>query len=732
MAETNDTGIVINQYRDNTHVGDIQNAVDNFIPSKGRDIKGTVYAGAAQNQPSGRALTSLILGEWHNAEDHVRAAMHINPFAELINSALSAEVKHAIRFCATNPTETIQRREKDFYTIEQLSRRLNPQKSRWTSRLPNDSPARNIHFPLIFALTTILDFEDTEFVKDLSNGMPIAGPIAPTPGLTTRKRDAQMSYQEWKRGIPKRNCDVIERVSKTQGTTLANACWEKTLKEVTAGWVTEPRDLTDEIAGILPLTPRYAIQEQHGLQESKIRMIDDFRASAVNAIVSTDDTNIPENLDVFAAIACYTKLVAPGCEVLCATLDFAHAYKHVPIHEDQKEFATILLAPPAGPLKVATLRTQPFGSKRAPANWSRVTNFAKWLLLKVFRIVISVYVDDIFLIETAGTVNSAFQTIKSVCNLLGFVLEDAKEQPPSSKLVLLGAEVSIFDEIVTARLPERKRCEILNELRQFIAKKSVTPAQAAKMKGRLGHSQSLMFGRYGRALLTEFSSRQYSKNQTKFHPINDDLAETINWWIGILCSSAPRKICLLPKKPLLAYADASGPGHLGVVIFCEGSSKSMHTHLPGWFVEESGIYEFEIAAMIYALLAASLLMPGRPLLLCGDNSGAVAAIVRGNCTTKAGKMLTAVFWAIAAFYGTPIWVEEVRSKFNIADLPSRACPLLEEPFSFKKPNFGVPESFKYIFDSLKNLGEARYKFTEQGLAFTGPWACQNSEPCQEN
>ena len=339
---------------------------------------------------------------------------------------------------------------------------------------------------------------------------------------------------------------------------------------------------------------------------------------------------------------------------------------------------------------------------------------------------ISVYVDDIFVIETAGTIDSAFRTIKSVCLLLGFVLEETKEQPPTKRPTLLGAEIEISEGTIIARLPDRKKSEILNELRQILAKGTLTPAQAAKIRGRLGHSQSLMFGRYGRALLTEFTTRQYSKNPTKFHPLNDELKSTISWWIGVLNTTSPRKIFLNPKKPVLAYADASGPGHIGVVIFSGGTAKSMHTHLPEWFVSKHGIYEFEISAMIYALVIASLLKPGRPLLLCGDNSGACAALVRGNCTTAAGKTLTAIFWAIAAFYGTPVWVEEVRSKFNIADPPSRACPCLDDPHPFKKPNFGVPESFKNLFESNEKLVESQFKFTEGKPSFVGPWPCQTN------
>ena len=509
------TGIEIG--RDSTNV-DFSKTAKNFAPSRGRVISGTVYAGAAQNQPTGRALPSLILGTWHSAEDHVRAASHISPYAELINTALTRRIKSTLSACATRPGEIKTRRGLALSSSERLANDLEPIRARWTAQLPEQSPARSINPPLIFAITTKFGYEDTEFAHDLSMGMPIAGPIPPTPGLTTRKRAAQISYVEWRRGIPERNIEVINRVSKAQGTDLPNACWGKTVEEVTAGWVTDPVDLTEDFAKTIPLTPRYAIKEQHGTQKQKIRLIDDFRASGANAIVGTDDTNIPENLDVFFAISPFLRLAAPGCNIKCATLDFPHAYKHVPIQENQKEFATIAIAPPAGSLGIATLRTQPFGSKRAPANWPRVANFAKWLLLVVFRIVISVYVDDIFLIEPSETIDSAFGTVEMVCKRLGFVLEGAKEQLPSTNLNLIGADILIPDDVITARLPERKKAELLNKLKQVLAKGTLAPAQAAKLRGRLGYSQSLMFGRFGRALMTEFDARQYSKKQNAVPP----------------------------------------------------------------------------------------------------------------------------------------------------------------------------------------------------------------------
>ena len=80
--------------------------------------------------------------------------------------------------------------------------------------------------------------------------------------------------------------------------------------------------------------------------ETEIRLIDDFGASGINAIIEPGDPNIPDNLDVFIAISSYLALVSPGRGLMCAKADFAHAYKHVPILDDPEEFATIISPAP--------------------------------------------------------------------------------------------------------------------------------------------------------------------------------------------------------------------------------------------------------------------------------------------------------------------------------------------------------------------------------------------------
>ena len=154
--------------------------------------------------------------------------------------------------------------------------------------------------------------------------MPIAGPVAPAPGVAARKRQGQMSYRHWKREIPKRDKDVTARVSKSQGAEFSTECWEETLADVSAGRLADPVDITGTMQTTVPLAPMYAIRAQHGNQIPKIRPIDDFRASDINAIFETGDTNIPDSLGAFISIDSYYKILSPRRHPMCATMDFDH------------------------------------------------------------------------------------------------------------------------------------------------------------------------------------------------------------------------------------------------------------------------------------------------------------------------------------------------------------------------------------------------------------------------
>ena len=80
------------------------------------------------------------------------------------------------------------------------------------------------------------------------------------------------------------------------------------------------------------------------------------------------------------------------------------------------------------------------------------------------------------------------------------------------------------------------------------ARKSLTPAAAAKVRGELGFAQPLMFGKFGRALFREFPASQYTKAFGARFPLTVELRGAIDWWAMWLHDATPRGVALRPHR----------------------------------------------------------------------------------------------------------------------------------------------------------------------------------------
>ena len=707
------------------------NPLENFVPSRGRDLAALAATGATGIQPPGKALPSIILGHHTLPSEHVNAALIANPIAALLNVALPPGVKRCCQRIVADPSGVVAARQHALSTLEAIVPSVAHLRERWASCLPAGSPARRLNLPVLHMLARVGGYPDTSVVDDIARGMPIAGTIPPSAALQPRDRPAATTVPQWRAGIPTRNAETINRVEKFRTTELGALCWGKTLREIKSGWLSDPVPLNDDMAASVQLTPRFAVFEQHGDGPRKVRVIDDFKASGVNSTLSMSDTSIPDGLDVFLSLVIYYQSISPGCDLRAGSVDFKHAYKNIGISNDQSEYTAVLLGPPSGGLLVSHLRTQPFGSARAPANWGRVTALLKWILAEFFGISLPIFVDDCFLVETAETVKGAFECVTKVIQLLGFDLDPEKAAVPSKTIKLLGASISINPEGLTASLPQSRADELIAMILEIIQSNSLSPGLAAKLRGKLGYAQSLMFGRYGRVLLQPITNRQYSRSLKNSHPLNTELSEVLPWWVETIRNAIPRTIPSARQRPIVAYSDAAGCGHIGVVIYVDGIQRTFSSHLPEWFTrEETGILEFEMCGAFYALCIAATFDPKRTIILCCDNEGVNGSLKRGACKTVFARALCSAFWNMAASNGTHVWIEHVKGPLNPADPPSRDCTLCNKPFNAKNKRCEIPSSLFRTLSSSANLIDAQLRVVAGSNEYIKAWPCpsQQAEP----
>ena len=696
----------------------------NFAPSRGRRVSSLAATGVAGRQPTGRALPSLIVGAPDSVSAHVCAARAVSPVASLINLALPMRVRSLLSSHLSDAKGTVARRNNAVEVFRDISDKMAPYRVVWAAKLPEGSPAREINLPLLHLLVKRFDYPDSQIINDLRTGMPIAGVIPECKTLEPRAKPAKLTTQEWIERMPERNKKAIGRAERFRHTEIGKGCWLKSLREVDAGWISPPQELNAETSASLNLTPRFAIFGQHGNGPMKVRIIDDMKASDVDDVTSTKDTAVPDSLGVFLAAASYYRLIRPGCDLLAASSDFCHAYKTLGIPEDNGLFSTVLLGPPAGPLMVSRLRTQPFGSTRAPANWGRVARLLQWALLTRFGVYLPIYVDDCFLIEPAETAEIAYLRANIFNALCGFRL--GKFNRPQPSLLLLGAQVTICPDFVSAALPLKRRGDLVEEVQRVLAADALTPGQAAKLRGRLGFAQSLMFGKYGRALLQPLTNRQYSRAVRGEHTSNQELREVLPWWAAVLRNAAGRRTWFRGPKPVVVYVDAAGCGHIGDVVYVDDERHVFSSHIPEWMeAGQCDIYDMEMCASMLGLCLVAESWPGRPAILRCDNRGATQTLVRGACRSPLSQKTCAAFWCLAASKSVPVWIEDVPGVLNPTDPPSRGCPRCGKSINAVSKRCEVPNYFSRIFSSLEALDNSQFSTPSGSQEFTPAWAC----PC---
>ena len=155
------------------------------------------------------------------------------------------------------------------------------------------------------------------------------------------------------------------------------------MREV-AAWADFDHIPASEVHHSVPLAPRFALDQRRCLG-AKIRMVDNFRASGVISTLSVAGAIIPDVVGSFLALRIAYQRALRGRRLLACSVHFDRAYKHIPLLAAQAEFASIALPNTEGEPLVGGIRTQHFGSSRAPANWVRFTGFAKFARRRLLR-----------------------------------------------------------------------------------------------------------------------------------------------------------------------------------------------------------------------------------------------------------------------------------------------------------------------------------------------------------
>ena len=219
-------------------------------------------------------------------------------------------------------------------------------------------------------------------------------------------------------------------------------------------------------------------------------------------------------------------------------------------------------------------------------------------------------------------------------------------------------------------------------LKDIWDKKSLSPAVAGKLFGRLLFNSSQYYGRYGRALLRAFKRRQHEKSRLGW---NRQLEAACAFWVPRLAIARPREIPVRPSDiPLVvSYSDGEGTGGVGCAIWAPGGVieggymrtphcvRALWTRQTEICEEHFDILEVEAIGPVIVLETWPHLVQGRLWLHFIDNANALSALVKGGSSVHSADCIAAWVSGKLAELGVMSWFDRVDTKSNPVDGLSR-------------------------------------------------------------
>eukprot|EP00434_Breviolum_minutum_P030988 symbB.v1.2.027406.t1/scaffold2802.1/size122644/2 len=286
-------------------------------------------------------------------------------------------------------------------------------------------------------------YPDLDVLSELKLGSNLVGNIPVTGVLpckfvpATSSIDSLHAQASFVRGR-------ANRLASSSGSpSVDESVWNQTLSEVSEGWIHGPIPL-NQIPKSAPITRRFGIT-----QGEKIRLIDDYSMSGVNACVTSAEAPALHTVDTAGALLCKWLSKRSECrlspELLARTFDLKSAYRQIALSREGRDYSYFaVFNPTTGETCFFQSLVLPFGATRSVHSFLRLARSIWWIGAYLFRLLWTSFYDDYILFSPPGLAKNAEQTAKSLLRLLGWIFaEDGKKaQPFSSMCPALGV---VFD-----------------------------------------------------------------------------------------------------------------------------------------------------------------------------------------------------------------------------------------------------------------------------------------------
>ena len=588
----------------------------------------------------------VTFGVPYTESEFVRAAIKAGHPRSVVSS-LPPHLDSCVDLLARSPPHEVIRKRQQW--LEQWTARAaeigaNPDPE-WRISDPHmHKVLRQKRLQLLDEIIAAEGYEDTNLAHDIRAGFDLVG-TSPVSNILPGKVTPATLHPDDLRAASARSNEALKTTLGSSGCKEQDEkLWAKTMQEVERGWLLGPYDWSDLPDGHV-VSHRFPLS-----QNGKIRPIDDYSRSGVNACVTTLEQPTVDTADVAAAMfakLCDRLAVAGRSSfVMGRSFDLTAAYRQLCVSSASRPFAVIaVFNPHTQRVALFTQVCLPFGSRASVNGFIRCSRCIQWLATKCLLVPTTSYYDDFIVASPDGLADNTGTTMELLFQLLGWVFdtEGPKADVFSRQVSALGLhfDLSASDKGVVVVDNTNKRKQDVASLVSGVLETKVLPyKQGLELRGKLAFANSQIMGKAGQFALKHLSAHIHAWPFVA--KLSDVTLQSLSFLHDRIAEGRPRRITRSLGHPWLVFTDASFEpsytGGLGGVLITPSGSVRCWFSLPLGEADirpllplkaETGIGELEAIAVVLAMRLWVAHLVSSECVIYLDNEGARFSLIKG-------------------------------------------------------------------------------------------------------
>ena len=478
-----------------------------------------------------RRGVNLTIEDATSPENHVDRAMGLEFFLAA-DIPLPSEIPPALEFINKNDPGNL----KAFWPsqlgkLSLLVEKCAPAQTIWDASKPESIKGTGGELKTVALLQLMRnkDLGGAEWIKQFTFGFPIVGTLSQKGVYPT---DPSIGQAPDLSEIWNLRTERFRNRATRSGWKDANALWGEAMGQVNRGWLGEPLDV--DLNGGLSAYPGESVNIafRFGVRQlDKLRACDDLKHNTANLYCKTVT---PIKLPTWDHIAQMCLDIADTSRPWgFIKTDHEAAYKQLPLRPDHARLAFVALRNPTSGVWVASPpRVLLFGAAAAVLRYNTFSRVLAVLVCLYLGIPLVGYFDDFGSMTPEELMEIALRTLLRFCATLGIKMKDSKTL--AGRLITFLGLNGYFpgpgnNMSLKITLPPEKVLRWCDLLKQYIKQGAIPEKELESLIGKLSFSQTSVFGRMGRAMMSTLYQKQNAKPYQK-KLTNRDLY-TFRWWI---------------------------------------------------------------------------------------------------------------------------------------------------------------------------------------------------------